>query len=99
MWDAWILRDLIIGRRVADFADTLERAITPAQMKEWAKGNPETWANESQRAAIDAAYRDVPDGPPPTLSKAYIDRATPVLAEQIKRAGMRLATVLNAALK
>jgi hypothetical protein len=44
--------------------------------------------------------RDVPaDGPPPTLSEAYIDRATPVVAEQIKRAGVRLARVPNAALR
>jgi hypothetical protein len=39
------------------------------------------------------------DGPPPTLSKSYIDRATPVVAEQIKRAGASLAMVLNLSLK
>jgi hypothetical protein len=74
--------------------------ITPSQKKEWTKGNPESWANESHRVAIDTVYRDVPaDGPPPTLSKAYIDRATPMVAEQIKRAGASLAMVLNLSLK
>jgi len=99
VWDTWILRDMMGKKRVADYADTLS-VITPSQKKEWVKGNPETWANESHRAAIYVAYKDVPaDGPPPTLSKAYIDRATPVVAEQIKRAGVRLAQVLNAAMK
>jgi hypothetical protein len=45
-------------------------------------------------------YRDVQaDGPPPTLNKEYIDRATPVVVQQIERAGMRLATLLNTALR
>jgi hypothetical protein len=49
--------------------------------------------------AVEVAYRDVPaDGAPPTISRVYIERATPAVAEQIKKAGVRLATVLNAAL-
>ena len=39
------------------------------------------------------------DGPPPTIGVAYIDHAKPAAAEQIKRARVRLAAVLNAALK
>jgi hypothetical protein len=99
VWDTWLLRDLMGKRRVAEIAAVLERSITPQQRKEW-EGAPEGWANESHRAAVNAAYRDVPaDGPPPTLAKAYIDRTTPVVAEQIKRAGVRLAAVLNAVAK
>ena len=78
----------------------MAKTVTAQQRKDWAKGGPESWANETHRIAVDVAYRDVPpDGPPPTLSKAYVDRATPVAVEQIKRAGVRLALLLNAAVK
>jgi hypothetical protein len=84
---------------VADVADAMAATITPRQQKEWVRGNPGGWANETHRDAIDVAYQDLPaDGPPPTLSREYIDRATPVVAEQIKRGGVRLAMVLNQAL-
>jgi hypothetical protein len=100
VWDTWLIRDLVARRRIADVADKLSSTLRAQQRKDWSKGAPETWANETHRVAVDVAYRDVPaDGPPPTLSKAYIDRATPVVAEQIKRGGVRLAAVLNAALK
>ena len=66
------------SHRVADYADMLGGVITPSQKKAWAKGTPEAWANESHRAAVETAYRDVPaDGPPPRLDKKYIDRARP----------------------
>jgi hypothetical protein len=100
VWDTWLFRDMMGSHRVADYADMLGGVITPSQKKEWAKGNPEAWANETHRVAVETVYRDVPaDGPPPTLSKAYLDQAKPVVAEQIKRGGARLATVLNQSLK
>jgi hypothetical protein len=99
VWDTWILRDMMGSHRVVDYADMLGGVITPSQKKEWSKGTPESWANESHRVAVDVVYRDVPaDRPPLTLSKEYIDRATPVVVEQLKRAGVRLAAILNSAL-
>jgi hypothetical protein len=41
----------------------------------------------------------VADGDPPKLGADYVKASTPVVTEQIKRAGVRLAMVLNAALK
>jgi hypothetical protein len=99
VWDTWLVRGIVGKRRIADVGDALAASITKQQRKDWCRGTPEVWANESHQAAVETAYRDVPaDGPPPTLSKRYIDRAQPVVAEQLERGGVRLALVLNKAL-
>lgn len=42
------------------------------------------------------AYKDVPpDGPPPRLSQEYVGSGEKLVAEQLERAGIRLATTLN----
>lgn len=100
VWDRWLVRDLMGRRRVADVADQLSRTITPVQRKNWAQGDAVAWANEAHQVAVKVVYPQVPaDGPPPTINRAYIDRATPAVAEQLKKAGVRLATVLNQALE
>jgi len=49
--------------------------------------------------AIEKVYAGVPeDGPPPKLERDYVGKKSSVVAEQLERAGIRLATVLNAAL-
>ena len=91
---------IVARRKILDAATALEKAITPKQRKEWAAGAPEQWANELHKIAVETVYKDVPaDGPPPRLTKEYLDAAQRVAAEQIGRAGVRLATVLNIALK
>ena len=97
-WDTLVLLDHKGKTRILDDAEALEAKITPAQAEQWSKGTPEDWANESHRLAIDVVYKDVPaDGDPPKLDQAYIDRAAPVIDEQLQRAGVRLAMILNRA--
>lgn len=55
-----------------------------------------TWALESHDVARDVAYRELPDDY--RLDRAYVDRSLPALEEQLLRAGVRLAAVLNALL-
>ena len=63
-------------------------------------GSPEQWANEAHRVAVDKVYTVVAEGgDPPKLGREYVSNSTPVVAEQLTRAGVRLATVLNTALK
>jgi S1/P1 Nuclease len=70
--------------------------ITPEQAEAWAKGTPETWANESLRVAVENVYKNVPaDGDPPKRDQLYLDRAGPVMDKQLKKPGVRLAMVLN----
>jgi len=54
---------------------------------------------ESWKIAREVVYADVPaDGDPPKLSQEYVDKAKPIVDEQIQKAGVRLAFTLNAAL-
>ena len=65
-------------------------------MPPWAKGTSVDWTNESHDLAVSVVYKDVQaDGPPPKLTQDYVDAAGKVIDEQMQRAGVRLATVLN----
>ena len=72
-------------------------------MSAWSRGKTEDWALESFRVARSAVYSYggplacVPGEPTP-LSDEYQDQAKAVTAQQLSRAGIRLATVLNRAL-
>jgi hypothetical protein len=82
--------------RVFDYAEILNAKITPEEVSEWEKGTPEEWANESHRVATESVYKDIPaDGDPPKIDEKYIERCAPVVDEQLEKAGVRLAEMLN----
>jgi hypothetical protein len=96
VWDTALVRELIGKRKIAEVADTLAKTITPKQRKEWAVGAAEQWVNESHGIAVEKIYATVvADGDPPKLGADYVNASTPVVAEQIKRARVRLAAILN----
>lgn len=95
-WDSLILLKRKQRTRVIDYAESLNAKITEDQARAWAKGSAVDWANESQRVAVERVYADVPaDGPPPKLTTEYIEQSGIVVDEQLQKAGVRLATVLN----
>jgi len=100
-WDTGVLAPL--GGDPGTIAKTLEADITPDEAKAWAAVPPESWAEESYEAAKASAYTiDSPSGcasdvAPIPLSAAYRTQALQVARLQIEKAGVRLATVLNAA--
>jgi S1/P1 Nuclease len=55
------------------------------------------WVNESYRIAVGTIYGRFPHSG--TLPKEYEMAALPIANEQLERAGVRLATVLNKCLK
>ena len=60
------------------------------------KGMSTDWANESHDLSISVVYKGVAaDGPPPKLDQAYVDAAGKVIDQQLQRAGVRLAAILN----
>jgi hypothetical protein len=100
VWDTLILPTRKKKQSVAEYATYLNGEITSKLAKAWSKGSPAEWANDSLRIAKEIAYADVPvDGDPPKLSDEYIARAGPVVDEQIAKAGIRLAAILNEALR
>lgn len=85
-------------RRVA--ADLIE-SISENQQKEWSKGTPASWAQETFAIARDHAYGELPapDGRGRYhLSNEYLEMAAEIVPAQLSKAGVRLAFVLNTAL-
>ena len=103
-WDRQLVRSLGADGKLLGIR--LDEAITPTQSKAWAGGDAAAWALEAH-ALAPVAYdftglQQVDDhqgGTAPMLDASYNQRALPVVAQQLSRAGVRLATVLNGALK
>ena len=73
----------------------------------WARGDIDAWALETHVLAAGKIYPGLPEVPacnrlPKTsepLDRAYVSAAVPVAREQLAKAGVRLAVVLNDALR
>ena len=82
-------------------ATALVAAITPAQVAQWSQGTPSDWAMEGFELAKTEAYGKLPapnaDGSY-TLDPAYVSNAHGVVSQQLSKAGVRLAWVLNRAM-
>jgi S1/P1 Nuclease len=76
--------------------------ITPAQRAKWSAGTAADWAKESFAVSKVNAYGPLPTPTSPhhyTLPKSYVTNAKGVVADQLSKAGVRLAFVLNNALQ
>ncbi len=99
-WDTEFVARL--GSGAAAIAGQLIADMTDAQRAKWAAGGAAAWARESFEAAEYHAYGLLPaaDGLNHyTLSAVYIADATIVTRQQLSKAGVRLAWVLNRALR
>ena len=97
VWDSGILEGAHIGDERA-YALPLAKAITPDESERWRVGPAATWATESYSLARQLIYGEWPHGPG-ALPADYEDAALLVVNVQIEKAGVRLASLLNAALK
>jgi hypothetical protein len=82
-------------------SDQLIAGITDAQRVQWSAGNAADWALETFGIAKQHTYGLLPPPDSPNhyeLSAAYVADATRVTREQLSKAGVRLAAVLNRAL-
>jgi hypothetical protein len=100
VWDGEIMRRAGLTNDPRTVAATLNAQITSAQALSWGTLDLKAWASESFAASQTTAYRK-PDGsrvqPNEMLSDAYFNAAWPVVEIQLKKAGVRLAAILNAA--
>jgi hypothetical protein len=62
------------------------------------KGSPEDWAWEAQGVSRDLAYGRLSAARPVPIDEAYVAAASPAVEAQIRRAGLRLARLLNESL-
>ena len=65
----------------------------------WGKGSIEDWVLEGHRLAQTVAYGELGSGDPAVIGTEYERRAEPVIETQSGKAGVRLAYLLNIALK
>jgi hypothetical protein len=98
-WDVDFVARL--GRSGTAVASQLIADITETQRAQWSTGTAADWALETYAIAKRHTYGLLPSPDSPdhyTLSAAYVDDATLVTREQLSKAGVRLATMLNRAL-
>ncbi len=100
VWDLDVVRSL--GRNTGLVAATLETDIKPAHRRAWQSGSAATWANESFQIADREIYA-MPSAPdvsgPMILPRDYPMREGAIARTQLEKAGVRLAWVLNNALR
>ena len=97
VWDVGLIRHE--KQWGAEFAAALDSRITADQRAAWTRGSVEDWALESHALAVKIAYGKLPPGATPNLTDDYANAALPVVEEQIEKAGIRLAFLLNDALR
>jgi hypothetical protein len=102
-WDHILVDDL--GKDYEVTAATLGKKYQ-SKKTDWMKGQPADWAQESFTLARDVAYKlpsktvlDKHKVKCIQIDKAYDDKSLPVIEQQFAKGGMRLAMILNEALK
>lgn len=102
-WDTGVVSEL--NPNPKSLADTLFMHITYDDKQAWQQGTPSDWAQESFGLARDYAYHlngvkagCDPDSAPIELPAGYDAAAQTVVSLQLKKAGVRLASLLNTAL-
>lgn len=107
MWDEYLINELLAGVRPNTLARRLAKEITPEQLGYWSNDQVLDWAVDSYWRARKEAYRwtngeKLPfkwTGPGMDItSENYIDSHLTIVREQLKKAGVRLALLLNEAL-
>ena len=96
IWDMNIVTRTAEGKSWQEFADQLNAQISDKEADDWSKGSVEDWVNQSHQLAVDVVYLGIPaTNDPVVLGDEYLKTAEPVARLQLKRAGIRLAFILN----
>jgi hypothetical protein len=99
VWDTEFVARL--GSNETEIAQRLIAKITPAELRQWASGNASDWAAETYSVAKAHAYGLLPPASTRNyyrLPDTYVSDAIAVTEEQLSKAGVRLAFILNQAL-
>jgi S1/P1 Nuclease len=79
-----------------EIAKRLVANLTEEERFKWQAGDPIQWTNESLTLVRSHAYNTGPSG---ELSDDYVEKARPIVRIRLAQAGLRLAWLLNNALK
>ncbi|HZH33102.1 MAG TPA: S1/P1 nuclease [Pyrinomonadaceae bacterium] len=99
VWDTKILasRMSALGETESGYADVLNGQIDGAGEASLLRGDAVSWLNETHAVAIEDAYGTLKQtgGGKPSLGKTYFEHNWPIVDEQLKRGGVRLARILK----
>ena len=103
VWDGDMVADAIGS---ADEGLPYARALAAVHGAAWAQGGVDDWLADSHVLAVSVTYGRLPEPPPcrglpsrpEALTRDYFATAAPLVREQLAKAAVRLAAVLNAAL-
>ena len=104
-WDTCLVLKAV-GEDVGEAATELMKWITPAEIESWNHSAPMDWANESFAIAEQAQMKycirqgascNQPSGKV-NIDTAYVAANTAIIREQLQKAGVRLAHMLDATL-
>jgi hypothetical protein len=96
VWDSGIITPAVKGNERA-YALQLVQSISEKQRQQWSEGTLISWVNEGHEIAARTIYGELPHAA--TLPDDYENKALPIVNEQLERAGVRLAVLLDASLK
>ncbi|HVR55985.1 MAG TPA: S1/P1 nuclease [Pseudolabrys sp.] len=105
-WDNEFVDEL--GFDSSELANKLAAEITVDERKEWEGGTSEEWANESFQITreflaaytlLGARWDKTSEEKPIVLPVSVLNEVKPIVTQQLKMAGVRLAWLLNQALK
>jgi hypothetical protein len=96
VWDSRIVAPAAKGNERA-YALQLVQSISDEQHQRWSEGSLISWVDEGHEIAARTIYSELPHSG--TLPDDYETKALPIVNEQLERAGVRLAVVLNACLQ
>lgn len=102
IWDSDLVRKAMGELEADDYAVRRTGEIKAAERQQWLQGDASKWAWESHQVAVDKAYKftdgkDLPDDRQPfdLTDDNYVAARVTLIPEQLKKAGVRLARVLN----
>jgi S1/P1 Nuclease len=109
VWDSKIIgtRMMKLGKNEKQYAAALDAEMNASIIASYQQGNRIEWLEKAHARAIDDSYgwrfkegkaTDNAGRKYPWLRTQYYDHNVPVVEEQLKRAGARLAKILNDAL-
>lgn len=104
-WDTCLVA-AAVGNNVEDAASNLLTTTTQEQIQEWTQSDPKQWANESFNIAknlqtnycVNHGFSCDPPSGSIKINQAYVDANVPIVKEQLQKAGIRLAHLLDKAL-
>lgn len=101
VWDMSLVHAALGTNDSLTYAEALSHRITERDETAWTNGTIADWAIEGHDIAVSKTYSGIPPvgGPPFPLTQEYVDLNRLVVEDQLMKAGVRLATVLNQALK